>query len=321
MDKRLIYEIPQNEKFDLYILIKNANVRTDRNGRDFIAFTFQDKSGTIDGMYWSAMEDEVEAFQSGRVVRLKGHRELYNGQPQVKISGLRLAHDGEPNDPSLFIADGPMKVEDMKAEIEAGIKSIMHPVLKKIVGSIMTEYDDIFYQYPAAKRHHHAFVGGLAFHTVSMLRLAQAIAKLYPNVDKSLLYAGVILHDTAKVIEFVDPLSGDYSIEGNLIGHISLMGQKISLTAEQLGYRQDEEAVVLLKHMILAHHGKNEFGSPVTPRLLEAEILHRVDDLDAKINMMTSHLKDVEPGEFTPKIMGLEGRSFYHPSDDYYQNI
>lgn len=318
MDNRRIYDIPKQEKFEIYILIKNVQVLKDRNDREYMAFTFQDKSGTIVGMYWSALPEEVKKFTSGTIVRLRGMRDIYNGQPQVKIIQMRVAEEGlSPND---FIIEGPFSKEEMQKEIADTIKEIVHPKIRAIVQTIMSQYRESFYSYPAAKSHHHAFIGGLGFHTLSMLRLAKAIANQYPVIDKSLLYGGVILHDAAKVIEFKDPLSGEYSLEGNLIGHISLMGQKISLVAKQLGYQQKDEAVVLLKHMILAHHGEYEYGSPVRPQLLEAEVLHRIDDLDAKLNMIENHLKEVEPGHFSSKIVGLDSRTFYKPGDEYLQD-
>lgn len=320
MEKPRLFDIPLGTPFEIFVLIKTAAVKQDRNGRSFIAFNFQDKSGTIDGMYWSAKEEEVNKFKSGHVVSLRGTRDMYNGQPQVRITGLRLANSSEPDDPTLYVEEGPMSQEDMHKEIDYYISEITHPKIHKIVTTIMTKLSPDFYSYPAAKRHHHAFVGGLGFHTISMLRLTQVIYKQYPSLDKSLLYGGAMLHDAAKVIEFSHPMTTEYTLEGNLIGHISLMAEEIALAAEELGLSQEDEAVTLLKHMVLSHHGYQEYGSPIRPQLMEAEIVHQVDNLDATIQMLLGAYNHTENGEFSQRVHGLDGRSFYKPTENFYQN-
>lgn len=314
MDTPKLYDIPLGESFEIYVLIKNASVKTDRNGRQFIAFSFQDQSGAIDGMYWSAEADEVERFQPGRVVSLRGYRELYHGQPQVHITGLRLTRAGEPADLKDYLPAGPMPMSAMQEELLTYVAAIHHPTLYAIVSKLLTEMTPAFYDYPAAKRFHHAFVGGLAFHTLSILRLAKGVVAQYEGLNQSLLFAGIILHDMAKTIEFSNPVTADYTMAGNLLGHISLMAEKIALTAAELGYAQDDEAVVLLKHMILAHHGKQEYGSPVNPQLMEAEVLHHLDDFDATMNMMTAAVSLTEAEHFSQRITAMDGRMLYVPS-------
>ncbi|EPC85478.1 3'-5' exoribonuclease yhaM, partial [Lacticaseibacillus paracasei subsp. paracasei CNCM I-4649] len=134
---------------------------------------------------------------------------------------------------------------------------------------------------------HHAFAGGLAFHTLSILRLAKSVVQQYSSLNKSLLYAGAILHDLGKTIELSGPISTDYTVEGNLIGHIVLIDEQIVLAAQQLKIDINAEDMLLLRHVVLAHHGLLEYGSPVRPELLEAQVLHDLDELDASINMMT----------------------------------
>ncbi|MDO4679696.1 MAG: HD domain-containing protein [Aerococcus sp.] len=314
METPKLYDMPLGEEFEIFVLIKNASVKTDRNGRQFIAFSFQDRSGAIDGMYWSAADDEVERFQPGRIVSLRGYRELYHGQPQVHITGLRLTRPGEPEEIKDYTPAGPISAAEMAEAINHYVQQIKQPVIHDLVTALLEEMTPDFYDYPAAKRFHHAFVGGLAFHTLSILQLAEQVVTQYGGVNQSLLYGGIILHDMAKTIEFSNPVTADYTVEGNLLGHISLMAGKIALTAEKLGYRQEDEAVVLLKHLILAHHGKQEYGSPVSPQLMEAEILHHLDDLDATMNMMQSALDQTKPNHFSQRIMAMDGRTLYQPS-------
>jgi 3'-5' exoribonuclease len=145
-----------------------------------------------------------------------------------------------------------------------------------------------------------------------MLDLAKAIAQLYPSLDTDLLYAGVILHDLGKVIELSGPISTTYTVAGNLLGHISIMVNEIGKAAEELNIHGEE--VMVLQHMVLSHHGKAEWGSPKPPLIKEAEILHLIDNIDAKMNMLDRALERVKPGEYTEKIFALDNRSFYKPA-------
>lgn len=314
MTKKL-YEYNVDESFEICLLIKSADVRMAKNGNPFIAFTFQDQSGQMDGKYWSATSDDIAKYVPGKVVVVNGKREMYNNSPQVKIVNLRLtdASKGEPTSASHFVEHAPMTKEDMEEELKRLFDGITNPTLKSIVRHILKQYQAEFFEYPAAKRHHHAFVGGLSFHTISMLRLAEAIATQYTQINRSLLYSGVILHDIGKTMELTGPIGTEYTLKGNLLGHIVIMDEEITKACEALDIDENQEDVLLLKHLILAHHGKLEYGSPVRPQLLEAEVLHHIDLLDATITMMSNALDKTEPGAFSERVFGLDNRSFYKP--------
>ena len=145
-----------------------------------------------------------------------------------------------------------------------------------------------------------------------MLRLAKAIADLYPVLNRDLLYAGVILHDIGKVVELSGPIATTYTVKGNLLGHITLMVSEIEEVARTLGVEETEE-VMLMQHMVLSHHGKEEWGSPKRPMIQEAEMLHYIDNIDAKMQTLTRELEYVEPGEFTKRLFSLDQRAFYRP--------
>ena len=144
-----------------------------------------------------------------------------------------------------------------------------------------------------------------------MLDLAKAIASLYPSLDNDLLYAGVILHDLGKVMELSGPISTVYTVEGNLLGHISIMVNEIGKAADELSISGEE--VMILQHLVFSHHGKAEWGSPKPPLIKEAEILHYIDNIDAKMNMLDRALERVKPGEFSERVFALDNRSFYKP--------
>lgn len=313
MKKIFDYEVDENMK--LFALIKTADVRIAKNGSKFISFTFCDQSGEIMAKFWDASDKDIEQFKSGRVVFITGKRENYQNNPQIKIFNLRLPNENEPNDPLEFVQKAPEDVKKMEKEFNEFFLQIKNPVWNKIVHALIKKFHDNFFTFPAAKKNHHAFAGGLAYHTLSILRLAKAVADEYPFINRSLLYSGAILHDLGKVIELSGPIATQYTLDGNLIGHIVLIDEQIVEVCHQLNINEQDEDVILLRHMILAHHGLMEYGSPVQPHIMEAEILHHLDDLDASIQMMKGALDHTENGEFSERIFGLDGRNFYKPKN------
>lgn len=310
-----IRELVLDQEFTGFYLIKNADVRLAKNGKKFIAFTFQDTSGTIDGKFWDASEEEIQRFAAGKVVALQGKREVYNGNPQVKILHLRLTKIDEPGEPTLYMERAPMKKEAMEEEINKTLFEITNPNWNRIVRFLLNKYQKEFFDFPAAKRNHHAFASGLAYHTVSMLRLGKAIVGEYPELNSSLLYAGIILHDLGKVLELSGPMSTEYTLAGNLVGHLVLVDEEIVKACSALKFDENKEDIVVLRHMVLSHHGLLEYGSPVRPRIMEAEILHQIDNLDASMQMMLTSIRQTTPGEYSDRIFGMDNRSFYVPKE------
>lgn len=310
-----IRELTTDTVFELFLLIKNADVRVAKNGKKFIAFTFQDNSGTIDGKYWDASEEEIQRFLAGKVVLLNGKKELYQGSPQVKILHMRLAKAEEPTDVTLYMEKAPIKKETLMADLNQAVFEISNAHWQRIVRHLLNKYQKEFFEYPAAKRNHHAFAQGLAYHTVSMLHLGQAICTEYPALNRSLLFSGIILHDLGKIKELSGAISTEYTLAGNLIGHLVLIDEEITRACDALKINEADEDIILLRHMVLSHHGLLEYGSPVRPRLAEAEVLHQIDNMDASIQMILSAMRQTEPGTYTERIFGMDNRSFYVPKN------
>ena len=311
-----INQMKKDEFFEGFYLIKSAEVRQTRAGKDYIAFTFQDDSGEIEGKLWDAQPHNVAEYTAGKVVHMQGRREVYNNTPQVNQLVLRLPRSGEPNDPADFKEKPPVDPKDLRDYLAQMIFKIENPVWHRVVRALYSKYDKEFYSYPAAKTNHHAFESGLAFHTATMVRLADAIGDIYPQLNKSLLFAGIMLHDLAKVIELSGPDDTEYTVRGNLIGHIALIDEEITKVLLELKINDSKEDVIVLRHVILSHHGLLEYGSPVRPRIMEAEILHMIDNLDAEMMMMTGALAKVGEGEMTSRIFAMDNRSFYKPNLD-----
>ena len=311
-----ISQMKKDELFEGFYLIKSAEVRQTRAGKNYLAFTFQDDSGEIEGKLWDAQAHNIAAFTAGKVVHMQGRREVYNNSPQVNQITLRLPQAGEPHDPADFKEKPPVDVKELRDYLSQMIFKIENSIWQRVVRALYAKYDKEFYSYPAAKTNHHAFETGLAYHTATMVRLAEAISGVYPQLNKSLLYAGIMLHDLAKVIELSGPDQTEYTVRGNLIGHIALIDEEITKVLTELNIDDTKEDVILLRHVILSHHGLLEYGSPVRPKVMEAEIIHMIDNLDASMMMMTAALDRVGAGEMTSKIFAMDNRSFYKPDLD-----
>ncbi|RVU70583.1 MULTISPECIES: 3'-5' exoribonuclease YhaM family protein [Lactobacillus] len=315
MLKRLL-DYNDGEEFDLVLMIKNSQLRHTKNDKLFLVLQFSDSSGEIRGNFWDATNQDAATFSTGSIVEVNGKREEYQGRPQIKIYSMRVVGPDEGYDLSQFVKSAPEKIPDMKEEINKYVFEILNPTWTRIVRYLLKKWDKCFFDYPAGKSNHHAVRGGLAFHTLSMLRDAKGLADNYTQVNRSLLYAGCILHDMGKVLELTGPAATQYTPAGNMVGHLVLIDEQIMLAAQELKLDLDSEDLLLLRHMVLSHHGKFEYGSPKLPQLLEAELLHRIDDLDAAVYAITNALQHTEKGTFTEPIMSQDGRRFYRPKDD-----
>lgn len=306
--EKLLHEYVVGEEMRLPLLIKSADVRMTKTEKAYIALTFQDKSGQMDAKFWGATPEDIATYQVGVIVQLHGKRETYNNTPQIAITELKVLPHANVDD---FIQRVGMSAAAIEEEIKVALLGIIDAPIARVTRHIYQKFKKPFYEYPAAKRHHHAVVGGLSFHTLSMIRIAENLLTLYPQLSRSLLLAGIMLHDIGKVIELSGSVGTEYTLQGNLIGHIVLMSDEITKACRELEIDDTLESIVLLKHVVLAHHGKLEYGSPVRPLLMEAEMIHYIDMIDATMNMLTTALENTAPGEFGDKIYGLDNRMFY----------
>jgi 3'-5' exoribonuclease len=296
---------------DLYLLIKSATKGIASNGKPFLTLILQDQSGDIEAKLWDANEEDEKNYTAQNIVKIIGDTHNYRGKSQLKIRQIRRTGPSDSVKLEDFLETAPLSQEEMTSKLTQYIFDMKNPNIQRITRHLLKKHQNAFLEYPAATKNHHEFVSGLVYHVVSMLDLAKAIATLYPSLAKDLLYAGVILHDMGKVVELSGPISTVYTVEGNLLGHITIMVNEIGKAAEELGISGEE--VLILKHLVLSHHGKAEWGSPKPPLIKEAEILHYIDNLDAKMNMLDRALERVKPGEFTERVFALDNRSFYKP--------
>ncbi|MEZ0180074.1 HD domain-containing protein ['Camptotheca acuminata' phytoplasma] len=212
---------------------------------------------------------------------------------------------------NLFFSSAPISFQKIDETINEYLSQIKNPTLYQLTNNLYQKNKKKFLISPAAFKMHHNYYGGLGYHTYNMLRMASNVTTIYPFLNKDLLNCGIILHDMAKIKEF-DFISKNYNKEGVLLGHLVLGVNDIQEEAILLGIQNTEE-ILLLKHLLIAHHGLLEYGSPKEPKIGEALILWYLDNIDAKLNTLGEYLQKTKKGEFTENISVIEGKKFYNP--------
>ena len=309
-----ITTLQAGEPVDQFLLIKQATKGVSTVGKPFMSLLLQDKSGDIEAKLWDTNEEHEKTYHPEAIVRVGGEIHDYRGKNQLRIKTIRVAKQEEGISIDDLLPSATTPKEQLYEELTQFFLDIKNQNIARITDAAIKKHQDAILIFPAAMKNHHDYASGLLDHMVSMLKLGKAIADLYPTLNRDLLYAGIILHDIGKVIELSGPVATMYTIEGNLLGHISIMVNEISKIASELEIEGEE--VMLLQHLVLSHHGKEEWGSPKKPMIQEAEILHYIDNIDAKMNMLTRALGKTTPGEFTERLFPLDNRSFYKPNID-----
>lgn len=306
-------EMIKNTVFDGFLMVRNAQQRTASNGSKYLDMTLTDISGDVNAKMWDGLTLPPEV---ATVIRVRGLMQDYNGHAQLRVDKMRPSVPEDNVEIEKLIPCAPRPADDMLDEILNRVDAMRNRQLKTLVLKRLEEAGDKLTYMPAALRLHHAERSGLLHHTSTMLRGAQMICEIYPFLDADLLAAGVILHDLCKIEEMKSDELGmvsDYTVEGNLLGHLVMGVSEINRCGRELGI--DGELLVLIEHMILSHHDLPEFGSPKPPMFPEAEALHTLDILDARMNEMQHELGKIAPGSFTDRIWSLD-RKLYRRKDN-----
>lgn len=309
-----VSDIRDGVQYRGWLLVKESGVRATTNGKKFLDLHLVDRTGSIPAKFW---DFDGEPPPTGAVVKVEGLGNAYNGHLQLKISRFRAAREDDGKNPSDYVPAAPDRPETMLDEIESTAAELRDDSLRGIVQTLLAKAkaDGRLLSAPAAKSMHHAELGGLLHHTVTMLRAAKALCGVYLFLDKDLLFAGVIVHDLGKLSEMQCGALGlveDYTSDGRLVGHIVRGVADIEVAARECG--ASRERATLLQHMVLSHHGDAQFGSPVPPKCAEAEALSMIDRLDAKLFQMRAAVQGVPPGGFSPPVWGLDKIEVYRPS-------
>ena len=254
MSKIFIKNYKEGLRIDEELLVVNVTRGLTNAGATYLNIEFQDNTGVIDAKLWDASEKDLEVIVVGTVLRVYADVLLYRNNLQLRINETTLLGENEYN-LNDFLKSSPIKREDLETEIYSYIEQIDNKKLYDLTSLIIKENSEDYFTYPTASRIYHDYVGGLASHTLGMLKIADHILAEHNYISKSLLYSGILLHDFGKISELSGPVLTEYTIEGKLLGHISLMQADLLVYAKELNI-EDSEEVMLLRHMILAHHGE-----------------------------------------------------------------
>lgn len=315
MEKIRVCQLTKDAQFEGFLLVRGADKKTDKNGRDYVDLNLGDTSGEINAKIWN-WDGLRELPETGKPIKVRGGVQEYNGRLQMRIERWRMVTPEDPLEIGDLVPAAPRTAEDMKRDILETVESFESESLRKLTLAMLEMAGERLDWFPAAQRMHHAERSGLLHHTTDMLRLAKAALEIYPWMNRDLLCAGVILHDLGKLEELKSDESGnvtDYTRDGQLLGHLVRGITLLNRAAEQTGVKG--ECVVLLEHMLLSHHGEAEYGSPRPPMFPEAEALHWIDMMDARMNTMKAAWEKTPEGAFSERIFSLD-RRVYHPKYD-----
>lgn len=312
METKKIREFQSGDLVQSFFLVKSAEYKITNNKKKYLDLILVDQTGEINAKLWDYSTENDPQYNANMLVRVRGSISEWQNRLQLKIDKIRVAIEEDNLDIGNFVPVAPYSPEMMYADIEKYMGMIKNPDIAKIVSTLVVNHKEKLWLYPAAKQNHHSVRSGLLYHITTMLKMGEKVSEVYKGLNRDLLFAGIILHDIAKTAEMNASELGivsEYTVEGELLGHIIQGIKMIDQTAVQVG--ADPEVSLLLQHMILSHHYEPEFGSPKRPMIPEAEILHYLDIIDARMYDMANALDKVEDGAFSDKVWLLNNRKLY----------
>ena len=315
MAHKFINQIEAGQTIDDIYIVKDPILRSTTRGDLYIAMFISDRTGQLNGRMWQATETIYKSLPKPGFVHIKGRSELYQNNLQIVINNVAVIDPGKV-DIDDFLPKTKKNTKKMFEEVKETVGRIENSQLKALVGEFLADTGlmEKFCNAPAAMKMHHDYIGGLLEHTHNMLRVAVAILPLYPDVQSDLVLAGILLHDIGKTEELAYDMAFSYTDSGQLIGHISKSLLMINQKADSLrsgGTQIDQAVLDAIGHIILSHHGSYEFGSPKLPATAEAFMVCYIDDLDAKINQVTSAIdKEVSDSNWTAWQNSLQTRLY-----------
>lgn len=292
MKSPYVNELKPNQLVETSFLVQSKEIRQKKGGELYLSLFLADRTGELDAKMWDNVSDVLNEFERDDFVKVKGIIQVFHNKPQMTIHKVRRMDESEVQFTDYF-PSSKRDAGEMWLELRGIVADMRNPHLKGLLGAVLDD-EDIARRYrlaPAAKQIHHAFLGGLIEHVLSMCGMAKSAAAHYANIDYDLLITGVLLHDIGKIYELNYERGFSYSNEGQLIGHISIA---MRMVGDKLRGLPDFPPLVrsLVEHMILSHHGRLEFGSPKVPQFPEAVLLHYLDDLDSKMEAMRALIEN-----------------------------
>ena len=327
-----VAQMARGDDIEGFYVLKSAFSKVANNGKPFLNLTLSDRTGAVDAKVWD-YPGPIGAADEGKVVKIRGSVSEFRGALQVTVERIRLAGEDDRYDVTALVPTAPIDGEAMYASVvvdpeqvraaqyavehgmvEALLDSITDADYKAVCRELLRRHSESFRTIPAAKSVHHGFLHGLLMHTGNMMQLADFLAGMYADtVDRSLLLAGTFAHDLQKEREFRFSALGlvtDYSVPGQLLGHLVMGAQEIAEIAKELDV--PEEKSVLLRHLVLSHHGEPEFGAAVRPVCAESELLSYIDMIDSRMEIYREVLGATPLGGFSDRVFALDGKKLYH---------
>jgi 3'-5' exoribonuclease len=322
MSRRFVQYLADGDTIEEIYLVTEKQLRANRNGNLYLQLELRDRTGAITGRLWNAGEHLFRSFEESDFLRIKGKVQLFQGALQMILSQLDRVTDQDV-DLADFLPHTEHDVSKLYERLRGALMRLGNHHLRALVECFLMddEFVQSFCKVPAGIRNHHAYLGGLLEHVVSLLDAADRILPLYPQLDRDLLLTGIFLHDIGKVRELSYGRVFSYTDCGQLVGHlvigVEMLNEKVARVPELTGEPFPAELLLRLKHMILSHHGTYEFGSPRLPMTPEAIALHYLDNLDAKVHSFTRDIRDDrnQASAWTPFNQALQRRLFKGNSD------
>ena len=320
MQRQFIADLCDRDSVDEIYRVADKQVRSNRQGNDYLLLQMMDRTGQISGLRWNAGQSLYETFQKGDYIRVMGNAQLHNGMLQIIVQDFEVVPSAKVNIED-FAKTNAKEAEELLQELHSTLGRFSNPHLRRFATSYLNDEAlmDKFRRAPAGIKTHHAYEGGLMRHVIDLLRIAVAIAPNYPQLDVDMLLLGVFLHDLGKVDELSYDGELSYTDSGQLLGHLVQGAAELEKRALRIERESGEavpgEILLRLQHMVISHHGVLEHGSPKVPMTLEAIVLAHIDDLDAKVNNAIEVVEadrntDSEWTAYHPNM----GRKFYKPS-------
>lgn len=310
---KYISEMSVGDEIEGFYILKSAFPKVTTAGKPFLNAALSDKTGAIEAKVWD-YSGPIGTQDEGKVIKIRGDISEFRGTPQITISQIRLATEQDQYNVSALVPVAPIDADREFERVKAIVATMNDSDYRAICEAMLNKHAEEFKKIPAAKSVHHGFLSGLLMHTSSMLQMADFLSGLYHDVvDRNLLLAGTLLHDFSKAVEFTFSQLGlvtNYSVKGQLLGHLVMGAQEVAQVAAELGISENKS--VLLQHMILSHHGEPEFGAAVRPICAESELLSYIDMLDSRMEIYRENLDQIPIGEVSGRIFALDKRIYHH---------
>jgi len=306
-----ISDLKAGEIINGIYLLKSAELKISSNKKPYLDIVLADSTGSIQAKWWDASETELGSLLPYKLYHINAKVDVWKETMQLTLIKVEIAGDEDQKLIGEFVPAAPVPPEEMLQEIYSYAAKIKNSEIRSVVMMLLDEKEEKLMYYPAAKSLHHAMRSGLLYHIIRMLRLGEAISGVYDGVNTDLLFAGIIIHDLAKIGELTSNELGmaEYSKEGQFLGHIIMGVEELDRAGRSVN--ASEEVMLLLKHMVVSHHYETEYGSPKKPLFLEAELLHHIDMIDARVYDYQHATRNLEAGQFSEPVWSLDRRSVY----------